>query len=108
MAFAAMRMSHAPKGAPRHSKRGEIRKGVVKHLGRNVFSRFAIAQAPRDVCVHALEVNFVERGEAAGVLLSRFDQPTLAGFLYGLQRELRSSCCHSIELLGGAKGYGRS
>jgi hypothetical protein len=79
----------------------------MKHLGSHVFSRRAIRQASRDVGVHPLEVNFVERGEPAGILLRRFDQPPLAGFLYGLQRELRSSCCHSIELLHGGKVTGR-
>src|SRR6202044_1475085 len=81
----------------------QVREGVVKDFGRDVFGRFAVRQAPRDVGVHALEVNFVERGKAARVLLCRFDQPPLAGFLYGLQRELRSSCCHSIELLSREK-----
>jgi len=75
----------------------------MKHLRRHVLGPFAIAQAPPDVRVHPLEVNFVERGETAWVLLSRLDQPTLAGFLYGLQRELPSSCCPSIELAGRGK-----
>ena len=99
------RDAHQPraKGSATPFEARQIRKRVVKHLGRHVFSRFAVRQAPRDVRVHALEVNFIERAEAARVLLRRFDQPPFAGFLYGLQRELRSSCCHSIELPSGGK-----
>src|SRR5579863_66333 len=81
----------------------EIRQGVVKHLGGHVLGGLAVTQAPPDVRVHALEVDFIERRKAAGVLLRRLDQPALARFLYGLQRVLRSCCCHSIELAGKPK-----
>ena len=51
----------------------EIFQGVLENLGGNVLDVRAGMNASRHERVDALEIPFVEVGEAGGVLLRRFD-----------------------------------
>jgi hypothetical protein len=46
--LAAIRISHAPNGAPRHSYCGQVGERLVKDVGRHVFRDVAIAYPPHD------------------------------------------------------------
>ena len=52
----------------------------MKDVGRQVLNFRTIANSPRDVGIHAVEVLFVQLVKAARVLLSSFDQEPFFGF----------------------------
>lgn len=52
----------------------QVAQGLVEDLGSDVLGFLPGADPPRHERVHAVEVLVVQLGEAAGVLLRRFDQ----------------------------------
>jgi hypothetical protein len=58
----------------------EIRECLLKDVSSKILGLGAIANSPRDVSIHAVEMKFVQLRKAARVFLSSLDQELFIGF----------------------------
>jgi hypothetical protein len=81
-------------GGERHTAPLETRKtckSVVEYFRGQVFSFMAVADAPRNVRVHAFKVILIELGEPGRVLLSGLDRKPLCRFCFLNRQSLFST-----------------